>query len=79
MKLSSQDKPWINRELKTIDRQKSREYAKRGKSLKYQNLAKEFKEKYKIETEKYLRKNMDALMETKPGQAYKILKKMGAQ
>ena len=39
MKLSSQDKPFINKELKTIDRRKSREYAKRGKSQKYKNLA----------------------------------------
>ena len=79
MKLSSQDKPFITKELKTLDRQKSREYIKRGKTVKYQNLAKQFSAKYKVEAEKYLRKNMDTLMESKPGQAYKVLKKMGAQ
>jgi 5'-deoxynucleotidase YfbR-like HD superfamily hydrolase len=79
MKVSSQDKPWINAELKTLSRQKSREYNKRGKSAKYRKLFKKFEEKFKIEAEKYLRKNMDALMENKPGQAYSILKKMGAQ
>ena len=30
VKISSQDKPWINFELKTIHRKKSREYVKRG-------------------------------------------------
>jgi hypothetical protein len=79
MKLSSQDQPFITKELKTLDRQKSREYVKRGKTVKYQNLAKQFRAKYKVELEKYLRKNMDTLMESKPGQAYKVLKKMGAQ
>ena len=79
MKVSSQDKPWINAELKTISRQKNREYNKRGKSMKYKNLAKKFDEKFKAEAEKYLRKNMDALMENKPGQAYNVLKRMGAQ
>ena len=79
MKLSSQYKPFITKELKTLDRQRSREYVKRGKTMKYQNLAKQFNAKYKVEAEKYLRKNMDTLMESKTGQAYKVLKKMGAQ
>ena len=79
MKISSQDKPWINAELKTLARQKNREYNKRGKSLKYRNLVNKFSDKYKTEAEKYLRKKMDELMESKPGQAYNILKRMGAQ
>ena len=79
MKVSSQDKAWINFELKSLKRQKSREYEKRGKTDKYKNLEKMFKSKNKIEAGKYLRKNMDDLKQTKPGQAYSILKKMGAQ
>ena len=39
MKISSNDKPWITRELKKLHRQKSREYLKRGKSMKYKNLS----------------------------------------
>ena len=74
MKVSSQDKPWINAELKTLARQKNREYNKRGKSLKYRNLAKKFDDKFKTEAAKYLRKNMDELIESKPGQAYNVLK-----
>ena len=79
MSISSQDKAWINAELKAIDRQKNREYVKRGKSLKYKKLAKKFKPKFEIEAEKYLQKNMDYIMETNPGKAYCILKRMGAQ
>ena len=79
MKLSSQDKPFITGELKRIDRLKNREYSKKGKSEKYKSLQKKFQLLYKSEAEKYLNKNLDALKSTKPGQAYSILKKMGAQ
>ena len=78
-RLSSQDKAWMTAELKVIHRQKMREYERRGKSDKYKALAEKFESKYKCEAEKYLRKNLDELMESKPGQAYAILKRMGAQ
>ena len=58
---------------------KNRGYRKNEKSEKYKSLQKKFKVKYKSEAEKYLNKNLDALKSTKPGQAYSILKKMGAQ
>ena len=61
MKLSSQDKPFMNAELKTIHRRRNREYIKRGKSRKYEELAKQFEVKYKAEASKYLKKNVDAL------------------
>ena len=79
VKLSSQDKPFITSELKRIDRLKNREYTKRGKTQKYKDLEKKFQLKYKMEAEKYLNKNLHALKSTKPGQAYSILKRMGAQ
>ena len=79
IKLSSQDKAFITAELKKLKRQKSREYIKRGKTEKYKRLDKLFETKYKIEAKKYLDKNLDALKDTNPGQAYSILKKMGAQ
>ena len=79
LKLSSQDKPFITAELKMIDRKKSREYTKRGKTKKYKELSAEFDSKYKIAAQKYLEKNVQELKESKPGQAYNTLKKMGAQ
>ena len=39
-KLSSQDKAWINAELKQLNRRKMREWQKRGKTEKYEKLAK---------------------------------------
>ena len=69
----------MNAEIKRLDRLKNREYTKRGKTSKYKQLAKQFKEKYEAEAEKYLRKNMTELMESKPGQACNVLQKMGAQ
>ena len=79
VRLGSQDKGWINGELKRIHRLKSREYAKRGKSVKYNLLKKEFDDKYVIEAKKYLEKNVENLKETNPGRAYSTLKKMGSQ
>ena len=46
IKIGSQDKAWINLELKKIHRKKGREYVKRGKTEKYKALAREFKIKY---------------------------------
>ena len=40
MKLGSQDKPWVNLELKKLHRLRSREYIKKGQSAKYKDLAK---------------------------------------
>ena len=63
---------------KKIKRQKSREYIKHGKTEKYKRLDKIFQSKYKIEAQKYLEKNVEALRDTNPGQAFSVLKKMGA-
>ena len=78
-KFSSQDKPWINFELKVIDRRKQREYLKNGKSAKYNLLATQFETKYKAASQKYMRDKIELLKETKPGKVYGILKSMGAQ
>ena len=40
-------------------------------------MAENFKQKYEIEAKKYLNKNVTVLMESKPGQAYTVLKRMG--
>ena len=79
MRISSQDKPFITAELKKLDRQKSSVYTKRGKTDKYKQLERQFKEKYKSAAKKYLNKNMDSLKNTNPGQAFSNLKKMGAE
>ena len=78
-KRGSQDKAWINKELKKLKRRKMREWQKRGKTLKYEKLSEEFERKYKTAAQKYMRTKIDALKETKPGKAFGILKSMGAQ
>ena len=47
MRITPQDKPFINYELKTLDRKKQREWTKKGKSAKYDKLASEFSAEYK--------------------------------
>ena len=79
MKIGSQDKPWINLEIKKLKRQKQREYTKRGKTTKYKKLSKLFDMKYKTAAKNFLRNKIDALKITQPGKAYKVLKDMGAQ
>ena len=79
IKIGSQDKPFINAELKRIHRLKSREYCKRGKTLRYKSLSEEFRVKYKAEAKKYLHKNVESLKFTNPGRAYSTLKRLGAQ
>ena len=46
MRVSHQDKPFINKELKVLDRRKQRAYVKEGKSQKYLNNKIEFDKKY---------------------------------
>ena len=79
MKFGPQDKAWMNTELKSLSRRKKREREKNGKSVKYTDLSNEFETKNKIAAEKYLRNSIDTLKESKPGQAYRVLKSMGAQ
>ena len=79
MRVSPQDKPFINWELKSLDRKKQREYTKRGKTEKYKKLAKQFSTKFEAAAQRYMRNKVDALKDTQPGKAYGILKAMGAQ
>ena len=79
MKVGSQDKAWVNSELKKLHRLRSREYLKRGQTAKYESLARQFETKYKVEAQKYMQKNVESLKETNPGRAYSTLKRMGAQ
>jgi hypothetical protein len=79
MRISSQDKPWINQELKVLNRRKQREWTKHGKSTKYDKLQTKFTSKYEAAAKRFMETKVDALKETKPGMAYKVLKSMGAQ
>ena len=78
-KLGVGEEPFITSELKNLKRRRMREYRKNFKSAKYLRLKEEFEEKYKNCAQKHLRKNVDSLKETNPGQSYNIMKKLGAK
>ena len=73
------DKPFITKELKTLDRKIKREYRKNCKSEKYLLLKKSYDDKFKRAAKAYLDKNVRSLMEDDPGKAYQTLKKMSSQ
>ena len=78
-RVSQKDQPWINFELKKLDRLKKREYRKHGKSEKYKKLLEKFDQKYEIAANDHLEKYVRSLKEDNPGKAYSVLKKMGSQ
>ena len=69
----------MTKELKTLDRQRKRDHRKHGKSQHYLDLTDKFSRKFKLPGKHFLQKNVDSIMEAKPGQAYKVLKRMGAR
>ena len=79
VRLRNTDKPFITHEIKVIDRISRREYEKHGKSSKYLALTTVYEKKLKAATQAYLNRNVRALMETEPGRAYSVLKRLGAQ
>ena len=78
LKISSHEKPWINFELKYLDRRKKREYAKHGRSEKFLTLKKKYNKKFEEAAKRYMTKNVSELKISNPGKAYQILKRMGA-
>ena len=79
VKLRTQDKPFMTEELKLLHRKRTREYRKHGKSPEYIRLTDSFDTKLHKASRQFLKKNVDNLLQAKPGQAYKVMKRMGAQ
>ena len=79
VKVRTEDKPYITKELKILDRKRQREYTRHGKTDKYQELNSRYKLKMKAASQDFLDKSVRSLMESAPGKAYQILKRMGAQ
>ena len=79
VKLRDDDKPYITMKLKELDRKRKREFNTKGKTAKYKEANKDFKRKLQQEERKFLKKNVDDLMEANPSQAYGVLKRLAAQ
>ena len=79
VRMGPQDRPFMTKEVKIIDRRRKREYRKNGRSQVYLDLSVSFSRKFKLAGKRFLQKNVDSLMEAQPGQAYRVLKRIGAQ
>ena len=73
------DLPFINSDLKKLDRLVKREYTNHLKSKKYLRLKESYDQKFKIAAADYLKKSVRSLMEDDPGTAYSCLKRLAAQ
>ena len=78
-KIGVGDKPFITSDLKQLKRKQMREYRKKGKSDMYLRLFEEFEIKFEKAAAEFIRKNVDRLKGTNPGQTYNVLKKMGGK
>ena len=73
------DQPWFTEELRTLKRQRLREYEQHGKSLKYSILLETFSMKSKEAVEKYKQKVKDDVTQGNRGSSYPALRKLGAR
>ena len=75
-KVNNNDKPFMNRELKRIDRKRKREYLKRKKSQKWVELDELFSQKVSTAKENYYQNIVKDLKKSAPGQWYSKIKRM---
>ena len=65
--------------MKRLARAKKREYHKNGKSNKYKEIDQKFRFEKKKQRKQYLDEEVKAMKETRPGQYYHEIKKLGAR
>ena len=78
-KVCSEDKPWITRSLKNLDRKRKREFYKNHKSPKWYYLDSLFEEKCEEEKENYYQNIVHDLKTSNPSQWYSKMKRMSGQ
>ena len=79
VRMTNKDKFFITKELKVLDRARKREYCRHGKTDKFFKLKLKFDNLYKKEAKRFLDKNVNKLKKTRPGQAFRTLKRLGAR
>ena len=79
VKVCTEDKPWITKEVKTLHRQMTREYYKNKKSKKWSDLKEKFSAKCKNDKEKYYENTVADLKTSNPGKWYSKVKRMSGQ
>ena len=75
-KVSDDDKPWVTHQIKALDRQRKREYAKNQKSPKWIKLNDVFNQKVKLAKSTYRNKIVDDLKTSHSSQWYSKVKRM---
>ena len=75
-KVCSTDKPWINAQIKKLDRQRKREYQKHKKSIKWKRLNDDFQKMLSDAKAKYYSDIVDDLKESDVGKWYSKIKRM---
>ena len=79
MKISCDDKPWFNLELKKLDRKRKKEFSRHYKSDLWSTLNEEFLEKCLKAKESYYKLMVSDLKESNPGKWHSKLKRMSGQ
>ena len=74
--MNENDQPWMNVELKNLDRKRKREYVKHKKSEKWKKLDKIFTEKSEEQKVSYYENMVEDLKNSNPGQWYSKIKRM---
>ena len=77
IKICNDDKPWINQQLKTLDRKCKREFFKHHKSEKWTNMRQVFEEKCEKAKADYYTNTVEDLKNSNPNQWYSKVKRMG--
>ena len=77
IKISSEDKPWINQQVKNLDRKCKREFFKHQKSEKWITMKQQFDDKCEKAKEDYYQNTVDDLKSSNPSQWYSKIKRMG--
>ena len=77
VKLTSDDKPWVNQKIKELDRKSKREFYKHQKSEKWILLREKFVQKCKKAKVEYYENMVEDLKDSTPNQWYSKVKRMG--
>ena len=79
VKFSSDDDPWVSKEIKDLDRRRKREFFKHHKSEKWKNLNSMFQSKCKEAKESYYSNIVEDLKESNTRQWYSKVKRMSGK
>ena len=78
VKITSDDQPWINKEIKQLDRQRKREYFKNKKSDQWVKINENFQKKCSEAKSNYSKNMVNDLKSSNPKQWFSKVKRMSS-